>query len=64
LKIITRDEPTTNESYIAGTIQNVQHLRKIISDECNKAQKGQTFNIDEEYSIYNTITAKFGSTTV
>ena len=59
LKIMTWDKPTITESYIAGTIQDLKRLRDIIADKLNKAQPGQTFNIDKDYGLDNTITAKF-----
>jgi hypothetical protein len=59
LKIMTWDKPTITESYIAGTIQDLKELRDIIADKLNEAQPGQTFSIDEDYGVDNTMTAKF-----
>ena len=59
LKIMTWDKPTITESYIAGTIPDLKKLRNIILDKLNKAQPGQTFNIDKDYGVDNTVTVKF-----
>ena len=59
LKIMTWDKPTITQNYIAGTIKDLNNLKDIIADKLNKSQPGQTFNIDKDYGIENTMTAKF-----
>jgi hypothetical protein len=59
LKIMTWDKPIINEGYIAGTIQHLRMLRDILAEKLVKAQVGQTFNIDKDYGVDNTATAKF-----
>jgi hypothetical protein len=59
LKIMTWDKPTITADYIAGTIQDLKILRNLISEKLDKADAGQTFNIDKDYGQDNTITAKF-----
>ena len=59
LKIMTWDKPKITEHYIAGTIEDLKHLKNIIAEKLNRSQPGQTFNIDKEYGIENTMTAKF-----
>lgn len=59
LKIMTWDKPTITESYIAGTIQDLKQLSIIIAKKLNKAEPGQAFNIDKDYGVDNTVTAKF-----
>lgn len=59
LKIMTWDKPEITEDYIAGTLQDLRNLKQIISDKLRDSQPGQTFNIDKDYGIDNTITAKF-----
>ena len=59
LKIMTWDKPVITEDYIAGTFQDLKKLKQIINDKLSHSQPGQTFNIDKDYGIENTITAKF-----
>jgi len=59
LKIMTWDKPIITSDYIAGTIQDLKNLRNIIADKLGKAQPGQTFNIDKDFGIENTVTVKF-----
>lgn len=56
---MTWDTPSTTESYIAGTIQDRKRLRDIIADKLDNARPGQTFNIDMDYGVDNTVTVKF-----
>ncbi|MCR9014663.1 hypothetical protein [Aquiflexum gelatinilyticum] len=60
LKIITLDDQAIiTDNAIGGTIADLKKLRKIIADKLSKAEPGQTFNIDKDYGINNTVTAKF-----
>ena len=59
LKIMTWYKPTINEGYISGTIQDLRKLRDILADKLAKTQPGQTFNIDKDFGVDNTTTAKF-----
>ena len=59
LKIMTWDKPVITEDYIGGTFQDLKNLKQIIKDKLSHSQPGQTFNIDKDYGIENTITAKF-----
>ena len=59
LKIMTWDKPTITENYIAGTIQDLKGLKDLIAGKLVQVQPGQTFNIDKDYGVDNTVTAKF-----
>lgn len=59
LKIMAWDKPTITGSCIAGTLQDLKRLRDIIADKLNTALPGQTFNIEKDYGVDNTKTAKF-----
>ena len=59
LKLMTWDQPIITPDYIAGTIQDLNILKHIISEKLSKTQPGQTFNIDKDFGQNNTITAKF-----
>ena len=53
------DKSIITESYIGGTIHDLKELEKIISDKLDTTGIGQTFNIDKDFRIENTVTAKF-----
>jgi hypothetical protein len=59
LKIMTSDEQRITERHIEGTIQDFKRLRDIIAEKLSNAQPGQTFTIDKDYGVDNTVTAKF-----
>jgi hypothetical protein len=59
LKIMTWNKAEITEDYIAGTIQDLKKLRNIIAAKLAQAQPGETFNIDKDYGVGNTVTAKF-----
>lgn len=59
LKIMTWNAPVITANYIAGTIQDLKSLGNIIADKISEAERGQTFNIEKDYGIDNTVTAKF-----
>jgi hypothetical protein len=59
LKIMTWDKPVITADYIAGTLDDLKQLKQIISDKLNKTQAGETFTIDKDYGVANTVTAKF-----
>ena len=59
LKIMTSDEQRITERHIEGTIKDLDRLGDIIAEKLRKAQPGQTFNINKDYGIDNTVTAKF-----
>ena len=59
LKIMTWDKPIITADYIAGTLDDLRRLTQIISDKLDKIQIGETFTIDQDYGIGNTVTTKF-----
>jgi len=59
LKIMTWDKPEITEDYIAGTIEDLEKLREIISQKISETNTGQTFNIETEYGDGNSATARF-----
>lgn len=56
---MTWDKPTITAVYIAGTIKDLKALKSLISEKLENTEAGQTFNIEKEYGLDNTITAKF-----
>jgi hypothetical protein len=60
LKIITLvDQPTIQQNAFGGTILDLKKLRNIIADKLSKTEIGQTFSIDKDYGVDNTVTTKF-----
>ncbi len=59
LKVMTWNKPEITEDYIAGTLQDLGKLRDIISQKISVTNSGQTFNIETEYGIENSATARF-----
>ena len=59
LKIMTWDKPVITENYIAGTLDDLRRLKQIMSDKLGSTQVGETFTIDKDYGINNTVTVKF-----
>ena len=59
LKIMTWNKPIISKSYIAGTIKDLCNLKEIIAKKLAITQIGQTFNIDKNYCLDNTLTTKF-----
>ncbi|MEJ7847621.1 MAG: hypothetical protein WKF92_06000 [Pyrinomonadaceae bacterium] len=59
LTILTWDAPTITKNHLAGTIHDLNNLSNIISKKLDTAKAGETFNIEREYGIDNTVTAKF-----
>jgi hypothetical protein len=59
LKIMTWDKPEITNDYFAGTIEDLTRMRDIISEKISKTNSGQTFNIDTEYGLENTASARF-----
>lgn len=59
LKIMTWDSPQITEKCITGTIEDLKNLKTVISEKILQSQAGDTFNIDKDYGVNNTITAKF-----
>ena len=59
LKIMTWDKPEITEDYIAGTIEDLEQLRDIISNKISETNTGQTFNIEAEYGVGNSASARF-----
>jgi hypothetical protein len=60
LKIITLEERciiTVNA--IGGTIEELKRLRNLLADKIEKSLLGQTFSIDKEFGVENTVTTKF-----
>lgn len=59
LKIMTWDKPTITEEYFAGTHEDIKKLRNVIADKLLKTEVGQSFNIENDYGVDNTVTATF-----
>ncbi len=59
MKIMTWDKAIITDEYIAGTISDLKTLKDIIAYKLNLSVVGGNFNIDTEYGIDNTATAKF-----
>lgn len=58
LKIMTSNKPEITEDYIAGTIEDLGKLRDIISQKINETNFGQSFNIETEYGVENSASAR------
>lgn len=58
-KIVTSEQATIRRTHFAGTIQDLNFLKNLIASRLSTAKPGQTFNIDKDYGIENTVTVKF-----
>lgn len=59
LKIMTSDKATLTEDYFTGTIDDIKCLSELISKKLSVKKAGQTFNIEKEYGVDNTVSVKF-----
>ncbi|MDQ2753311.1 MAG: hypothetical protein M3R72_09855 [Bacteroidota bacterium] len=59
LKIMTWDKPTITSNYFAGTLENLANLKNLIADNISKTAIGQSFNIENDYGVNNSVTATF-----
>jgi hypothetical protein len=59
LKIMTWDEPTVTDKYIAGSLPDLLQLSEIINDKVNSVSVGQAVKILAEYSLNSTATLLF-----
>ena len=59
LKIMTWNEPIITKDYIAGSIQDLAFLGKLIEEKMEIKTIGDNFTIDKEYGLNNTASALF-----
>jgi hypothetical protein len=59
LIITTLTSPCITDRFLEGTIQNLSDLKVILENKIENTEIGATFNIDQDYGVGNTVTAKF-----
>ena len=59
LKIMTLDKPQITSQHFAGSLEDLKGLGEIIKNKLDALKPGDTFSIDKEFGIDNTVTTKF-----
>ena len=59
LKIIILDKPSITSKYFSGRFKDLEKLIDLLNKKIEASEPGDTFSIDKEYGVDNTVTVKF-----